>query len=232
MKSPRPTRSEARPAPPFTRVVRIVRARPRLFLSAVLGLVVIVALSVSTDWKLATRLLIGWDVGVALYLILAFQLIADCDVHHIRRRAVQQDDGAIAILVLTAVAALASFGAIIAELSTAQGATRTPAQLVIATATIVLSWVFTHMTFALHYAHEFYGESGKKDRGMAFPGNDEPDYWDFFYFSIVIGMTSQVSDVAVTTRSIRRTVTAHGIVSFFFNAALLALTVNIAASAI
>ena len=213
-------------------IVRIVRSRPRLFLSALLGIVVIGVLSAATEWKPATRLLIGWDVGVALYLILAFELMARCDVHHIRRRAIQQDDGAVAILVLTAIAALASFGAIIAELSTVQGATRTPAQLVIATATIVLSWVFTHMTFALHYAHEFYGEDAGKDAGMAFPGKGEPDYWDFFYFSIVIGMTSQVSDVAVTTRAIRRTVTAHGIVSFFFNAALLALTVNIAASAI
>jgi len=213
-------------------IVRIVRSRPRLFLSALLGIVVIGVLSAATEWKPATRLLIGWDVGVALYLILAFELMARCDVHHIRRRAIQQDDGAVAILVLTAIAALASFGAIIAELSTVQGATRTPAQLVIATATIVLSWVFTHMTFALHYAHEFYGEDAGKDAGMAFPGKGEPDYWDFFYFSIVIGMTSQVSDVAVTTKTIRRTVTAHGIVSFFFNAALLALTVNIAASAI
>jgi uncharacterized membrane protein len=214
------------------RVVRIVRVRPRLFLSAVLGVVVIVILSVATGWKIATQLLLGWDIGVALYLVLALQLMALCDVHKIRRRAAQQDDGKIAILVLTAVAALASFGAIIAELGTEHGTSRTPAQLVIATFTIVLSWVFIHMTFALHYAHEFYRGKKGQDAGMAFPGNEEPDYWDFFYFSIVIGMTSQVSDVAVTTSAIRRTVAAHGIVSFFFNAALLALTVNIAASAI
>ena len=85
--------------------------------------------------------------------------------------------------------------------------------------------------FALHYAHEFYDQSGV--RGLAFPrGEEEPDYWDFLYFSLVIGMTSQVSDVGITTKEIRRTVAAHGVVSFFFNAALLALTVNIAASAI
>lgn len=212
--------------------VRIVRARPRLFLSALLGLVVIAVLFAATDLKTATRLLIGWDVGVALYLILAFELMVRSDVHRIRRRAALQDDGGVAILVLTAVAALASLGAIIAELGTAQGATRTSAQLVIATLTIVLSWAFTHAMFALHYAHKYYAENKGKGGGMAFPGNDEPDYWDFVYFSIVIGMTSQVSDVAVTSKSIRRTVAAHGVVSFFFNAALLALTVNIAASAI
>jgi uncharacterized membrane protein len=68
---------------------------------------------------------------------------------------------------------------------------------------------------------------------MAFPGGEaDPDYWDFVYFSFVVGMTSQVSDVAITSKVIRRTATVHGIVSFMFNAALLALTVNIAAGAI
>ena len=85
--------------------------------------------------------------------------------------------------------------------------------------------------FALHYAHEFYDETA--GRGMSFPGGDpHPDYLDFVYFSFVIGMTSQVSDVAITSKLIRRTATVHGVVSFLFNAALLALTVNIAASAI
>lgn len=97
----------------------------------------------------------------------------------------------------------------------------------------MLSWAFIHTMFALHYAHEFYGENAGRGGGMAFPGGDErPDYWDFIYFSFVIGMTSQVSDVGVTSKQIRRTVAAHGVVSFVFNAALLALTVNIAASAI
>jgi uncharacterized membrane protein len=88
-----------------------------------------------------------------------------------------------------------------------------------------------HTKFALHYAHEFYDESGIP--GLAFPGGEEdPDYPDFVYFALVIGMTAQVADVGITTRQIPRTVAAHGVVSFFFNAALLALIVNIAASAI
>src|SRR5262249_35749031 len=97
--------------------------------------------------------------------------------------------------------------------------------------TILLSWTFVHVIFALHYAHEFYAAK-PRGGGLTFPGGDEPDYWDFLYFSLVIGMTSQVSDVAVTGRTIRRTVAAHGVVSFLFNAALIALTVNIAASAL
>jgi uncharacterized membrane protein len=212
--------------------LRTVRARPRLFLSGVLGLCLIAILSATTEWKIATRLLAGWDIGVGLYLVLAYRLMAHSDVHRIRRRAALQDEARIVLLVLTAGAALASLAAIIAELGATHGSSRTAAQLVVATLTIVLSWAFTHTMFALHYAHEFYDENDGQGGGMAFPGTAEPDYWDFAYFSFVIGMTSQVSDVAVTSPAIRRTVFAHGVVSFFFNAALLALTVNIAASAI
>jgi uncharacterized membrane protein len=145
-----------------------------------------------------------------------------------------EDEGGIAILVLTAAAALASLGAIIAELgsSSIAGSGRPPAHLLLATTTIVMSWAFTHTIFALHYAHDFYQEGRGKGGGLSFPGEEEPDYWDFLYFSFVIGMTSQVSDVAITSKPIRRTVAAHGVISFVFNAALLALTVNIAASAI
>ena len=100
-----------------------------------------------------------------------------------------------------------------------------------AVATVILSWVFTHTVFALHYAYEFYGE-GQRANGLRFPGDNRPDYWDFIYFSFVIGTTFQVSDVAVTNRWIRHSVSAHGVLSFFFNTAIFALTVNMAASMI
>lgn len=212
--------------------LRILRARPRLFASAAVGLVV--ALALPTSLRLATRLLIAWDVGVALYLALVYELAAGAGIDRIRRRAAMEDEGQLGVLVLTVAAALASLGAIIVELAStpAHGPARQPAQLIVATLTILLSWAFTHTIFALHYAHEFYSENEGKGGGLAFPGGAEPDYWDFVYFSFVIGMTSQVSDVAVTCRPIRRTVAAHGVISFIFNVALLALTVNIAASAI
>jgi uncharacterized membrane protein len=213
-------------------LVRIVRARPRLFAAAVFGLTVFPMLP--TAWRFATRLLLGWDAGVALYLALVYHLMAVSHVGHIRLRARVEDEGRIAILVLTAAAALASLGAIVAELgsSSAGGSARPAAHLILATVTIVMSWAFTHTIFALHYAHDFYQENGGKGGGLTFPGGEEPDYWDFVYFSFVIGMTSQVSDVAIISKTMRRTAAAHGIVSFVFNAALLALTVNIAASAI
>ncbi len=98
--------------------------------------------------------------------------------------------------------------------------------------TIALSWAAVHTTFALHYAHEYY--RGTKPGGLQFPSGDQhedADYWDFVYFSFVIGMTAQVSDVGITDKTIRRTATAHGVISFIYNTALVALMVNIAASA-
>jgi uncharacterized membrane protein len=184
-----------------------------------------------TDWRLATRALVGWDICVGLYLTLVAHVMAASDVHQIRMRAAREDEGQVAILMLTVVAALASLGAIVAELGSSGGTPRRPWHVALAALTILLSWAFIHGIFALHYAHEFYDEDDPG--GMAFPGGEpEPDYWDFVYFSFVIGMTSQVSDVGVTSRRIRRVVAAHGVVAFVFNAALLALTVNIAASAI
>ena len=224
--TPTPSQVARRKLP---RIVRVVRARPRLFLAAVLGIVI--GLVLPSEWRATTRLLVTWDVGVGLYLALAFEAMAKADIARIRRRAAMLDEDRVPFLILTAGAALATIGAIVAELG-AKESGHAPAHLALAVVTIALSWAFTHTIFALHYAHEFYVENRYEDGGLAFPGKEQPDYWDFAYFSLVIGMTSQVSDVAVTAKAIRRTVLAHGVVSFFFNVALLALTVNIAASAL
>jgi uncharacterized membrane protein len=104
--------------------------------------------------------------------------------------------------------------------------------LLFAMGTILLSWSFIQVMFAFHYAHEFYAEHRGAAGGLGFPGKEAPDYWDFLYFAFVIGMTEQVSDVTVRSKLMRRTVLAHGLLSFVFNFALLALTVNLAASAL
>ena len=223
--------SHGRSARRSPRLVRIVRARPRLFVSATVGVLVSVTVVAWPGSRPLTGVLVGWDLGVALYLVLAFHMMGCEDVHGIRRRAAEEDEGQAAILGLTVAAALASVAAIFAELGGATGGGRAAIHLALAASTIVLSWAFIHTMFALHYAHEFYDVTA--GGGMSFPGGDpEPDYWDFVYFSFVIGMTSQVSDVSVTSKQMRRLVAGHGIVAFVFNAALLALTVNLAASAI
>jgi uncharacterized membrane protein len=208
--------------------VRVVYGRPRTFIALAVGVIAFFLLPGTL--RLPTRLVVGWDVFAALYLVLAYIMMLRCDVGHIRRSAVLQDDGRFVMLLVTALGAFASLAAIVFELGASKG---NPAGLILATVTIVLSWTVVHTAFSLHYAHEFY--RGSKPGGLQFPGGDpqvEADYWDFVYFSFVIGMTAQVSDVGITDRVIRRTATVHGIISFVFNTALLALMVNIAASAI
>jgi uncharacterized membrane protein len=211
--------------------LRIAKARPRLFACAAIGLVVFFALTL-TDWRLASRLLVAWDVFAGLYLLVVMQMMATAPVERIRVRARLQDEGRSAILALTATAALASLAAILALLGASGPRGREPADLMLAILTIFTSWALTHTIFALHYAHEYYDENQHRGGGMKFPDEGEPDYWDFMYFSFTIGMCAQVSDIGVSCKPIRRTVLGHSIISFVFNTALLALTVNIAASAI
>lgn len=207
------------------KALRIVYARPRLFISLAIGLATLLVMP--PDVRLTTRLLIAWDASLVLYLVLAYRTVLACDQNYIRRQAALQDDGRFLILIMTLVAAFASIAAIVMELGIKpQQAPR----LILAIVTIGLSWATIHTTFALHYAHDYYRSDS--DGGLKFPGGAAPDYWDFVYFSFVIGMTAQVSDVGITDRIIRRTATAHGVTSFIFNTALLALMVNIAASAI
>jgi len=206
--------------------LRLARLHARLLISVAVGVAITLALSF-TNWRLPTRLLAGWDVGVALYLVLAYWLMSHASPSEIRRRASVQDEGATALLMLSAAAALASLVALIAEIGTAQSG-EAWANLAIGMVTIVLSCQFVHTIFALHYAHEYYGEGRDDDvGGLKFPGAQSPDYLDFLYFSFVIAMTSQVSDVGVTGRVIRRLVNKHGVLSFFFNISVLAVTVNL-----
>lgn len=210
----------------MSRPMRLIYMRPRTFIS--LGVGILVCLLVPGSHRLVTRLLFGWDALIAVYLVLVYTMMLRKDHQHIRRSAAMQDDGRFVILLVTAIGAFASIAAIVSEL----GAHRGAAELTLAITTIALSWAAVHTTFALHYAHDYYRHPLG---GLQFPSGekeDHADYWDFVYFSFVIGMTAQVSDVGITDKTIRRTATAHGIVSFIYNTALLALTVNIAASAI
>ena len=212
----------------MSKPIRVVYARPRTFISVLIGIIVFFLLPGSL--RLVTRLLIAWDIFIAVYLLLVYIMMFRCGLAYTRRNAILQDDGRFLILLLTALGAFASIAAIVFELGASH---RSALDLTLATLTIALSWATVHTTFALHYAHDYY--RGTKPGGLQFPSGDQhehADYWDFVYFSFVIGMTAQVSDVGITDKIIRRTATVHGIVSFVYNTALVALMVNIAASAI
>ncbi len=219
----------AKRALPELWIVRVARGHARLWFAIALGGLTYLALPGS--WYVVTRALVGWDLGVALYLAAAAVMMSRASVSDIRLHSAQQDEGAFALMLLVVISAMASLGAIFAELSSAGGVEPGPWDYTLAIATVVLSWAFIHTIFALHYAHDFYGK-GQRAAGLNFPGDNKPDYWDFMYFSFVIGMTFQVSDVAVTNKWIRRSVVVHGILSFFYTTTVVALTVNMAASAL
>ena len=159
--------------------IRMARLHARLFIAAVVGLAVIALLP--GNWWMSTRLLAGWNVGLTLYLVLVHSVIWRCDVARLRQRAKEQDEGGFAILLLSMAATLASLVAIVFELGGTKQAGNAYAvtHVLLAMTTTVLSWVFMHTIFSLHYAHEYYGERrDKKLGGLNFPGDSEPNYSD------------------------------------------------------
>ncbi len=212
------------------KVLRQIHVRPRLTTSTLVGAGVLFLLPGVVSGP--TRALLAWDVGGGLYLALAWTMMLRENMEKMRSRAMRQDDGAAAVLALTVFAAVASLAAILLELIGLKGypASRQSLHLALAAGTILCSWCIVHTSFALHYAHEYYVALSRSERRcLAFPGNDQPDYADFLYFSFVIGTTSQTADVTIASGAMRRLALVHGVIAFFFNTTLLALSVNIAA---
>jgi uncharacterized membrane protein len=222
-----------RSGPPSMKLSAIVhpfRMRPRLMIATLVGIACLIGLP--APLPPTTRALLAWDVGVGLYLALAWVMMLRSDLERMRRRANVEDDGAVVILTLTVITSIASLVAILVELIDVSDLPphEVSLRLALVVITIVLSWAFIHTAFALHYAHEFYDDDVQGPQAcLVFPGTDEPDYVDFAYFAFVIGMTSQTSDVQITSKAMRRLAVVHGVISFFFNTTLLAVTINLAA---
>jgi uncharacterized membrane protein len=212
------------------RLVKQVKAQPRLITAVLLGGVLWLVLP--GGWQGATRLLAAWDCSTGLYLVLALAMMARSDIDRIRFRAALQDEGQIVILLLTAVTALVSLAGIMVELAAAKALEGRGGwqHVMLAGMTVVLSWTFLHTMFAVHYAHEYYaGPEEELVQGLEFPGHQSPDYWDFVYYSFVIGTACATADVNVTSKRMRNITTLHCVIAFFFNTTVLALTVNIGA---
>lgn len=214
--------------------------RPRLIAAAAVGLAVGLGLQILPNplsWS--TRAICAWDAAAMFFLVVIFQMMSDCGVARMQARAAIQDEGRGLFLGLSLVAAAAAVMTIGVELSLAKSehGLLKVMRVLLAFATMALSWMFVHIIFALHYAHEYYApdpkEIGETDDGLRgglnFPGEQDPDYWDFLHFAVIIGVASQTADIEFTSRTQRRIGTIHGLVSFVFNTVVLALTINLLA---
>lgn len=204
-----------------------LRARPRLTLAGTVFAVATALLWLSGA-HLRNAVLPGFDLGALVYLVALGRLFAHATPEHMRSHARAMDTGRWGVLgsglVLTGVVLVALANELHASKSGGLPA------IGIAALTLVLSWLFINTLFAQHYAHGFYGDFGAQHRGLDFPKTEHPDYWDFMYFALVIGMCFQVSDVQITSRALRRLALLHSVLAFFFNVFIIAASVNIVAS--
>jgi len=211
----------------------IIHGRPRLAIGLLCGLLA---------WPLLpggmaplARTITAWDLGCAVFLVLAAHMFSTEGMARLPDDAARQQEGEWTIFSFSICAVAASFAAILDEFA---GSKEMPAALhglhvALVAITLLVSWLMTHTLFALRYAHEYYSmapEGGEIERGLKFPGDQDPDYWDFLYYALVLGMTFQVSDVNIMSRKMRRLASVHGLLGFLFNTVILALSVNIAAS--
>lgn len=214
-------------------VLRQLHARPRFFISIAVAISSYFLLPQSLALRQATRLLLSWNLGVYLYLLLAGIMVIRSSEERMRWRAQAQDEGRIAVLVGVILATLACLASIFAELAAVkdiQGALKY-AHIFLTVATVVSSWLFIHSMFALHYAHDYYSAQERGARGgLSFPGTPAPDYGDFLYFAAVIGTSGQTADVSFTSQPMRRIGLVHCVLAYMFNTTVLALAINIASS--
>ena len=193
------------------------------------------ALPLPLAWPL--RGLLAWCAGIGAYLLLAWWLCMGFDARRTRERAQAQDEPSAVIFLVLLLATLACVAAIVFMLQHTKdlsGLGRT-LHVALSMAALAASWLFIQAIFAFHYAHRYYQEERREPAagaGLQFPGGLDPDYFDFLYYAHVVGMTSQVSDVQVCSRQMRRLTTVHAVLSFAFNMLILALSINVVGSAL
>lgn len=215
-------------------IIRI-GAMQRLGVVIAVGILAYVAQPDSISWH--TRAVVSWDLSVLIYLCLAWWLIASTDAAMTRDHALSQDQSGFVIFLFVIVAAFASVVAIGFVVSTIRelDAWSKAWHLALTIGALISSWLLIQTVLAFHYARRYYAILHRERTAtpeLLFPGGKEPDYLDLAYYAFVVGMTSQVSDVAVTARDMRRLTLVHSVLAFVFNIAVLALSINIIASVI
>ena len=214
------------------RLGRVIRGHRRTVGALAVGVAVyLLGLKLLSE---PSRTIVAWDSFSVVFLVAITIMAATATPAQMPANAEAQEEGEWTIFAIVVFGTVMSFAAIVEEFS---GTKDMPPDLrrehvALVVATLALTWFVTQVVFALRYAHEYYTATDGKtpDKGLEFPGDDDPDYWDFGYFAIVLGMTFQVSDVQITARKFRRLATLHGLLGFVFNTVIVALTVNLAAN--
>ncbi len=203
----------------------------RLLISAFAAVVLFFLLP--EHWTVLTRVLVSWNFGVPLFLVLALRLMTRLNAMQISDRYKEEDETAPVILIISILGAILAVVSIVAFLSELEHASRTEKCLHVALAglTVVDSWILIPTMFTLHYADMFYSAE-PDDRPLRFPDTGLPVFWDFAYFSFTIAAACQTADVSTTQGSIRKVVIAHSVLSFFFNASILGFAINVTAGLI
>jgi len=202
------------------------RIAPIRFLAAATAGVIATPIAIlNSDWRMGT--MIGFDLAAILFLLSVIGLFQRGNARSMREAAVRNDANRVGLLAITAIVMVVILIAVAAELS--QRNAPDPVAVALVIATLALAWGFSNMVYALHYAHIFYtsNERGQDVGGIDFPGEKEPDYWDFTYFAFTLGMTFQTSDTDITSRRIRKIATFHSLAAFVFNIGILAFTINV-----
>ena len=210
-------------------IVQIVKSRPRLVIAFMIG--TLLSSLLPMHWTLLTRVLLGWNAAVWSYLLLMLWLMIHATPAKVARLAEQEDKADLAIIAIMSIASLASLVAIVLELATLKELTPTYKLLHygVTIATVLGSWCFIATIFTFHYARLYY-RSPIQHRALLFPeANLQPNYWDFLYFSFTIAVAAQTSDVSLASHAIRKTALAQSVLSFWFNMAILGMSINIAA---
>jgi uncharacterized membrane protein len=228
----KPTKKREKTESAWAALARHGRAQIRFVIALAVGVAVALFAPIE-DW--VPRILAGWNAGGWLYFVLVLIKMWQAEIEGIKREASIKRESRIVVLVTVILGSFFTLLALVTQLGAikSQRGLDQTISVGLSVSTIFLSWLLIHTVFALYYAHEFHSESRAGARGLGgglkFPDDKTPDYLDFLYFSFVIGTTAQTSDVDVTSRAMRRVVMLHGILSFFFNTAVIALTVNLAA---
>jgi uncharacterized membrane protein len=209
----------------------LFKFHPRLWISLIAGAAMFLVLP--QGWAILSRVLVCWNGGVALFLLLIIVWMTRQTAAQIRTRFVEEDESAPFILIVVTVAALLSLAAIVEPLATLRqvsGSARA-AHFALAALTLVNSWILVPVMFTTHYADLFYSAK-EDDRPLHFPNTPMPVFWDFAYFSFTIAAACQTSDVSTRHARVRKIVIAQTLISFLFNASILGFAINVTAGLI